>query len=244
MKRVIVIPARYESTRLPGKALLEIAGKPLIRLVYEQALESRLADGLLIATDDARIADVASSFGAETVMTSADCRSGTDRVCEALRDREADTVVNLQGDEPFVRPDMIDLLFSVIERETLDIATLCCPIRDDEEYHDPATVKVVLDRKGFALYFSRCPIPYYVRSGGDRQLSYKHIGIYGFSRDLLERFVSMPKGRLEEAESLEQLRILESGHRIRVLTTHYDGFGIDTPADLERARLTLDRMVL
>jgi 3-deoxy-manno-octulosonate cytidylyltransferase (CMP-KDO synthetase) len=242
MRKLIVIPARYESTRLPGKPLLEIAGKPLIRLVYERASESRLKDGVIVATDDERILNTVTAFGGNAVMTSSACRSGTDRVFEAMQHTEADLVINLQGDEPFMRPDMADLLFSVMEKEDLDMATLCSPITDDREYHDPNTVKVVLDGRGFALYFSRSPIPY-LRNGSARPLFYKHIGIYAFKRDFLERFVKMPRSRLEEIESLEQLRVLENGFRIRVLTTQYDGFGIDTPADLERARLTLDRKI-
>ena len=222
---------------------MEIAGKPLIRLVYERASESRLKDGVIIATDDMRIAEAASSFSAETVMTGSNCKSGTDRVYEAIRDREADFIVNLQGDEPFVRPDMVDLLFSVLESEDPGMATLCSPIEHDGEYNDPNTVKVVIDKKGFALYFSRSPIPY-LKTGNSRFLLYKHIGIYGFRRDILEQFVSMRGSKLEEAESLEQLRVLENGYRIKVLTTHYDGFGIDTLADLERARLILDRKVM
>jgi len=243
MEKLIVIPARYESTRLPGKPLLEIAGKPLIRLVYERAGESRLKDRIIVATDDNRIAEAVSSFGAEAVMTSPSCKSGTDRVFEAIKEREADIIINLQGDEPFIRPDMADLLFSVMEKEDLDMATLCCPIANDNEYHDPNTVKVVLDRHGFALYFSRSPIPY-LRNGSNRPLLYKHIGIYAFKRDFLVRFVAMPKSRLEEMESLEQLRVLENGFRIKVLTTHYDGFGIDTLADLERARLAFDKKIM
>ncbi len=243
MEKLIVIPARYESTRLPGKPLLEIAGKPLIRLVYERAGESRLKDRIIVATDDERIAEAVSSFGAEAVMTSPSCKSGTDRVFEAIKEKEADIIINLQGDEPFIRPDMADLLFSVMEKEDLDMATLCCPIANDNEYHDPNTVKVVLDRHGFALYFSRSPIPY-LRNSSNRPLLYKHIGIYAFKRDFLVRFVAMPKSRLEEMESLEQLRVLENGFRIKVLTTHYDGFGIDTLADLERARLVLDKKIM
>lgn len=243
MKNIIVIPARYESTRLPGKPLLEISGRSLIRLVYERASESRLKDSVIIATDDERIMSAASSFGAHAVMTSASCKSGTDRVFEAVKDRDADVIINVQGDEPFIRPDMIDLLFSVLENESLDVATLCAPVADDNEYSNPNTVKVVLDKNGFALYFSRSPIPY-VRHGMSRPMLYKHIGIYGFKRDFLKRFVSLPKSRLEEAESLEQLRILENGYRIKVLTTHYNGFGIDTMEDLERARLVLDRKIM
>ena len=154
MKKIIVIPARYESTRLPGKPLLEISGKSLIQLVYERAKESRNKDRVIIATDDQRIADAASSFGAEAVMTSSSCKSGTDRVFEAVKDTDADLVINVQGDEPFIRPDMIDLLFSVLENESLDVATLCTPVTNDKEYEDPNTVKVVVDKNGFALYFS------------------------------------------------------------------------------------------
>lgn len=243
MKKIIVIPARYESTRLPGKPLLEISGKPLIHLVYERASGSRLKDRVIIATDDKRIMNAASSFGAEAVMTSSSCKSGTDRVFEAVKDTDADLIVNVQGDEPFIRPDMIDLLFSVMENESPDVATLCTPVTDNKEYIDPNTVKVVLDKNGFALYFSRSPIPY-VRNENSRTILYKHIGIYGFKADFLKQFVSMQKSRLEETESLEQLRILENGFRIKVLTTHYDGFGIDTMDDLQRARLTLDRKAM
>ncbi|MEN6616793.1 MAG: 3-deoxy-manno-octulosonate cytidylyltransferase, partial [Syntrophorhabdus sp.] len=160
MKRAIVIPARYDSTRLPGKPLLEIAGKTIIQLVYERSMESRLKDVVMIATDDARIIDAASSFGADAIMTSTSCKSGTDRVFEAIKGKDVDLVINVQGDEPFIRPDMIDLLFSVMERESLEMATLCSPIVNKREYDDPNTVKVVLDKMGFALYFSRSPIPY------------------------------------------------------------------------------------
>lgn len=243
MKKIIVIPARYESTRLPGKPLLEVSAKSLVQLVYERASESRLADSVIVATDDRRIMDAALSFGAEAVMTSPSCKSGTDRVFEAVKDTDFDLIINVQGDEPFIRPDMIDLLFSVMENESLDVATLCAPVADDNEYSNPNTVKVVLDKNGFALYFSRSPIPY-VRNGNTRSMLYKHIGVYGFKREFLQQFVSMQKSRLEETESLEQLRILENGYRIKVLTTHYDGFGIDTREDLQRARLILDRKVM
>ncbi|MBP1749659.1 MAG: 3-deoxy-D-manno-octulosonatecytidylyltransferase [Deltaproteobacteria bacterium] len=242
MKKIIVIPVRYESTRLPGKPLLEISGKSLIHLVYERASESRLKDGVIIATDDQRIMNAASSFGAEAVMTSPLCKSGTDRVFEAVKETGAELIINVQGDEPFIRPDMIDLLFSVMENESLDVATLCAPVTNPNEYTDPNTVKVVLDKNGFALYFSRSPIPY-LRNETSRSVLYKHIGIYGFKGDFLKQFVSMKKSHLEETESLEQLRILENGFRIKVLTTHYDGFGIDTIEDLQRTRLILNRTI-
>jgi 3-deoxy-manno-octulosonate cytidylyltransferase (CMP-KDO synthetase) len=237
MKRVVVIPARYGSMRLPGKPLAEIAGKPLIQWVYERAGTSTLKDEVLIATDDVRVRDAASSFGAPVVMTSPDCASGTDRIYEATKGRDADIIVNLQGDEPMIRGDMIDRLFSALEGESLDMATLCSPLSDKIELTSPHTVKAVLDRQGFALYFSRAPIPYFQKSSGVPV--YKHIGIYAFSRAFLETFVSLPRGRLEETESLEQLRALEAGHKIKVLVVDYDGISVDTPEDLERAKSLL-----
>jgi 3-deoxy-manno-octulosonate cytidylyltransferase (CMP-KDO synthetase) len=258
MKKVIVIPSRYASTRLPGKPLREIGGKPIIRCVYEKAMESRLKDEVIIATDDERIRDAVVSFGADAVMTSPDCRSGTDRCREAIQGRTADIIVNLQGDEPFIRPDMVDMLFDVMAKERLDMATLCSPIIDEEEYTNPNTVKVVLDKSGFALYFSRSPIPYFSVHGsrftvhGNSQSEhlppstchlpqciYKHIGIYAFSRSFLEKYVTMEKSPLEETESLEQLRVLENGYKIKVLLTDYNGFGIDTEEDLKRAQTVI-----
>jgi 3-deoxy-manno-octulosonate cytidylyltransferase (CMP-KDO synthetase) len=262
MKKIIIIPARYASTRLPGKPLREICGKSIIYMVYEKAMLSRLKDEVIIATDDERIRQAGEAFGAEAVMTSPDCRSGTDRCREAIQGKGADIIVNLQGDEPFIRPDMIDVLFDEMAKEHLDMATLCSPISSDEEYTNPNTVKVVLDKSGFALYFSRSPIPYlrdnavsneyrisnieYRSNHPSGHLSpftfhlspciYKHIGIYAFSRSFLEKYVAMEKSPLEEAESLEQLRALENGHRIKVLVTDYNGFGIDTEEDLKRAQ--------
>ncbi|WP_028894319.1 3-deoxy-manno-octulosonate cytidylyltransferase [Syntrophorhabdus aromaticivorans] len=233
MKKLIVIPARYGSTRLPGKPLLDIGGKPLLWWVFEKARQSRLKDGVLIATDDERISDAATAFGADVVMTSPTCASGTDRVFEAVKGRGAGLVVNLQGDEPFIEPSMIDDLFTVMENEKVDMATLCCPVADEREYADPNTVKVVLDRSGFALYFSRSPIPF--QRTAKTVTICKHVGIYGYTGSFLERFVIMPRSILEETESLEQLRVLENGYRIRVVPTTYNGFGIDTEEDLLRA---------
>ncbi len=234
MKSIIAIPARYGSTRLPGKPLMDIAGKPLIQWVYEGAGGSALAREVVVATDDERIRDRCRAFGAKVVMTSPECRSGTDRVYEAVKDGDADIVVNLQGDEPQIRPDMIDGLIRAIEQEKLDMATLCAYISDRHDYTSPHVAKVVLDRNGFALYFSRAPLPF-LQKNVPIPL-YRHIGIYAFSRPFLETFVSLPKGRLEEAESLEQLRALEAGYRIKTLLVDYDGIGVDTEADLERAR--------
>ncbi len=242
MKKIIVIPARYASTRLPGKPLIDIGGKPLLQRVYDGACRSKLSDGILIATDDERIKKAALAFGAEVIMTDPALPSGTDRVFAAIQDKEADLVVNLQGDEPFIEPSIIDQLFSALAEGDVAMATLCCPITDESEYRNPNTVKVVLNNSGFALYFSRSPIPYVNNSKFKIQNSkfvYKHIGIYGFTRSFLEQFVALPKSPLEETESLEQLRVLENGHRIKVLATDYHGFGIDTPDDLERARKLL-----
>jgi 3-deoxy-manno-octulosonate cytidylyltransferase (CMP-KDO synthetase) len=232
MKKIIVIPARYAATRLPGKPLRLMGGKPLIQWVFEAAKGSELADEILVATDDERIGEAVARFGGKAVMTSPSCRSGTDRVYEAARGTDSAFVVNLQGDEPMIRGDMIDALFSAIEAEGLPMATLCTAIVDEREYADPNTVKVVIDRSGFALYFSRSPVPFL--RGSSRPPIYKHIGIYGFSMEFLAQFVSMEKGVLEEAESLEQLRVLENGFKIKVIPVEYNGVGIDTEEDLRR----------
>jgi 3-deoxy-manno-octulosonate cytidylyltransferase (CMP-KDO synthetase) len=237
VKSVIVIPARYASVRLPGKPLLDIAGKPLIQRVYEQARGSTLAHEVLVATDDERIKAGCEAFGAPVKMTSPDCGSGTDRVHEAVKGRQADIVVNLQADEPQIRPDMIDALIRAVDEEGLQMATLCSCITDPLEYESPHVVKIVRDSSGMALYFSRAPLPFLQKSISIPL--YKHIGIYAFSRPFLDTFVALPKGRLEEAESLEQLRALEAGYRIKTLLVEYEGIGIDTEADLEQARKML-----
>lgn len=246
MKNLVVIPARYASTRLPGKPLIDIGGKPLLQWVYEAACASQRADAVIIATDDDRIQRVALSFGADAVMTDKALPSGTDRVFAAIQGRKGDFIINLQGDEPFIHPAMIDTLFVALEDRGVDMATLCCPLTDRHEYEDPNTVKVVFDSHGFALYFSRSPIPFrknenWTRDAGN--LFYKHIGIYGFSRSFLREFVRTPRSTLEEAESLEQLRALQNGYRIKVILTDYSGFGIDTEQDLIRARERLGRKI-
>ena len=237
MKSIVVIPARYGSTRLPGKALADINGKPLIQWVYERARESTLQSGVVVATDDERIRETCISFGASVAMTSKDCKSGTDRVWEAIRETDADIIVNVQGDEPQIRGDMIDQLIGAVETEHLQMATLSTFITEPHDYKSPHSVKVVLDRSGFALYFSRAPLPFFQQSISIP--TYRHIGIYAFSRQFLETFVSLPPGKLEQAESLEQLRALEAGYRIKVLLTDYEGIGVDTENDLERVRKLL-----
>ncbi len=231
--KIIAIPARYGSTRLPGKPLRMICGKPLIQWVYERALGSKKKDLIIIATDDERIRTVAESFGAKVIMTGKEIETGTERVYQAIKDIPAEVVVNLQGDEPFIEPTLIDDLFDHIEKSNDYMATICTPRISEDEYRSSQCVKVVLDKEGYALYFSRAPIPY-PREG--KLKAYKHIGIYAYRKDFLERFVSMERGFLEEIESLEQLRALENGLKIKVLIREYEGIGVDTEEDLERAK--------
>ncbi len=244
---VVIIPARYASTRLPGKPLLDIAGEPMIRRVYDQARRSAARE-VVIATDDARIEHAARGFGARVVLTRDDHASGTDRLEEAARRldlRDDDLVVNVQGDEPLIPPRLIDdVAAALAEQPEAELATLCEPIVDLETFVDPNVVKVVRDRRGMALYFSRAPIPWprdafaeaprRLPSGYEAR---RHIGIYAYRVALLRRFVDWPCTELERSESLEQLRAMEHGARIVVADaqTAPPG-GVDTPADLERVR--------
>ncbi|MCX7857368.1 MAG: 3-deoxy-manno-octulosonate cytidylyltransferase [Deltaproteobacteria bacterium] len=232
--KLIAIPARYDSKRLPGKPLILLCGKPIIQWVYEKAEASKRKDKVIIATDDERIMGLARSFGAEVVMTDRNISSGTERIYEATKNTDANIIVNLQGDEPFMDPSLIDILFDYMEKSDDEMATLCTPISGDYEYKSPDSVKVVLDKRGYALYFSRSPIPY-VRNRNQVKI-YKHIGIYAYRKSFLSSYVSMEKGVLEETESLEQLRVLENGFKIKVLITNYCGFGIDTKEDLRKAQ--------
>ena len=246
MKRIAVIPARWGSTRLPGKALAHIAGRPMIQHVWERAQQAREVDEVWIATDDARIADVANAFGARVAMTAPSHPSGTDRVEEVARDTAADVVVNVQGDEPQLDPAQVDLVVSTLltaaDGEVADVATLAFPISSAEQLADPGLVKVVTDRRGRALYFSRAPIPYDRGSGGGLVAEHRgHVGIYAFRREALARFVRLPRGPLESLESLEQLRFLENGIPIAVGHTSHRTVGVDTPEDLERVRAEIGR---
>ncbi len=232
---VAIIPARWASTRLPGKALADIAGKPLVQHVYERACAAETVDRVVVATDDERIAAAVRAFGGEAVMTRPDHPSGTDRVAEAARITGGDIIVNLQGDEPLIEPAVIDGVVNRIMKDAVIVcATAAVPTDDPEEYRNPAAVKVVLDRVGHALYFSRAPLPFY-RDGvfGGALI---HTGIYCFRRAFLEIFTRMEPTPLEAAEKLEQLRMLEYGYNIGVVISDHRSFGIDTPADLERAR--------
>jgi 3-deoxy-manno-octulosonate cytidylyltransferase (CMP-KDO synthetase) len=235
MKAIGVIPARYASSRLPGKPLAEIAGKTMIEHVYHRALAAKSLAAVYIATDDQRIFDAVVAFGGQVVMTREDHRSGTDRIAESVQGLDVDIVVNVQGDEPLLDPSEIDAVVAPFdERPDLAMATLAVPVADPRDIADPSVVKVVTDLRGDALYFSRHPIPYY-RSGetGERL---KHIGLYAYRKDFLLTYASLPPSPLEQLEQLEQLRVLENGYRIHVVLTHQDAVSVDTPEDLERVR--------
>lgn len=239
IRAVAVIPARFASVRFPGKALAEVGGKPLIQHVWERAMELTAVERALVATDDARIAEAVRRFGGEVVMTRADHPSGTDRVAEAARELSAEIVVNLQGDEPAFDVKAVDELVRLFADDAgLQMGTLAHPITDEREVADPNATKVVTDPAGYALYFSRAPIPYRRQPGIVTPL--RHIGIYVFRRDFLRRFALLPPTPLERSETLEQLRALESGVRIRVLQTPHPSLGVDTPADLDRLAAYLE----
>jgi len=233
-----MIPARYESTRFPGKPLADIQGKSMIRRVYEQAREAEFLDGVYVATDDRRIADEVRSFNGEYIMTSPDHVSGTDRLAEAAVGIEADIIVNIQGDQPFIEPGMIDeAVEPLMDDPGLPMSTLMQKLTDPRDFDNPNVVKVVTDAKGYALYFSRSRIPY-SRSQEEVTL-FEHIGLYVYRKDFLCLLAILTPTRLEKIESLEQLRVLENGYKIRVVETkkissELSGFSVDTPEDLER----------
>jgi len=242
-----IIPARYASTRLPGKPLADIGGKPLIQWVVEKAGSCERIDRVYVATDDQRILDAVLGFGGQALMTSQSCRSGSDRIAEALERVECDIVVNIQGDEPMMAPETIDRAIEALERDPdCQVSTAAVPLYDREEWESPHAVKVVTDGRGYALYFSRSPIPNRSRSGpdlvsaGSRPVwGLKHLGLYVYRRRALEEFVAWPPSHLEQVEKLEQLRFLDHGYRIRVVETPWDSVGVDTPEDLERVRALL-----
>lgn len=231
-----VIPARWGSTRLPGKPLLDICGEPMIQHVWERAKLSASLSDVVVATDDRRVYDAVRSFGGEAAMTSPDHPNGTCRVEEVARGRGVDAVINVQGDEPLLDPMMIDEVAALLAEPGTDMATLCRPLEDEASRADPNVVKVVLARDGHALYFSRSLIPY-PRNEPSVPI-YQHIGIYGYSAAFLRRYVELPPTPLSEAESLEQLKALEHGYRIRVMPTASaaPSRGVDTEGDLEAVR--------
>jgi 3-deoxy-manno-octulosonate cytidylyltransferase (CMP-KDO synthetase) len=245
----VIIPARYESTRLPGKALADIHGKPLIQWVYELACQSR-ARHVLIATDDERIREAAQGFGADVCMTAGSHQSGTDRIAEVVRTRaiaDEELIVNLQGDEPLMPPKLIDQVAdALLSHERAVMATAAHSIREEEDYLDPNVVKVVTDAEGYALYFSRAAIPWHrdAMSAGAPPATpgLRHIGLYVSGARFIRTYTAWPPCPLERAEALEQLRVLWHGERIAVCEAEEEpGPGVDTPADLERVRAHLSR---
>jgi 3-deoxy-manno-octulosonate cytidylyltransferase (CMP-KDO synthetase) len=249
MSAIILIPARYASTRFPGKPLALLKGLPLIQHVYQNSMHSRLADDVVVATDSETIFEKVLSFGGKAVMTSPDHVSGTDRIAEAARTMNYDIIVNVQGDEPLIQPEMIDEVISALNDPRASIGTLAIRIKDHREIFDPNAVKAVFNMEGFALYFSRAPVPYHrdewkdldpFSVHGSRFTVFKHVGIYSYRRDVLRQLSELPPSRLELAEKLEQLRAIENGFPIKVKETLYETFGVDTPEDLERIEKCLN----
>jgi len=237
MQVVAVIPARYSSTRFPGKPLVPIHGKPMIQWVYERTCRARLVDRVIVATDDQRIADAVTAFSGEFCMTSDQHPTGTDRLAEVAGKLDAELIVNVQGDEPLIDPVMIDQAIQpLLDDDSIKMGTLAAPVTSPEEYRNPNVVKVVVDRQGFALYFSRAPIPHDRdhSTGPVPSTARKHIGLYVYRREFLLKYASLAETELEQLEKLEQLRALEHGVPIRVVDTTAGCIGVDTPEDLAR----------
>ena len=237
-----VIPARYASTRLPGKPLAQIDGRPMIQWVYERVGQASSVDDTIVATDDRRIFDAVGAFGGAAVMTSPDHPSGTDRLAEVAKNLDSEIIVNVQGDEPLIDAAVIDAAIRpMVEGDSAPVVTAATPIKSREDVLNPDVVKVVIDGAGYALYFSRSPIPHdrdvvFSSMDLDEHPFWKHIGLYVFRKEFLLRYSRMARTPLEMREKLEQLRILEHGHRIRVVETAYDSLGVDSMEDLERIR--------
>ncbi len=246
MRAAAVIPARYASTRFPGKPLALIAGKPMIQWVYERTGQAGLVDEVIVATDDERILLVVESFGGKAVLTSAEHSNGSERVAEVAAALSARVIINVQGDEPLIEPAMIDqALAPLLEDESILAGTLMSPIKKAEELINPNIVKVVTDNNGFALYFSRSPIPcqrdLWKEAVVATENHYKHIGLYAYQREFLLRLCRLSPSLLEQAEQLEQLRILQNGYRIKVIETQYSCLGVDTPEDIKKIETLLNR---
>ncbi len=239
MKAVIIVPARFGSTRFPGKPLAGICGRPMIEWVLRGASTSKLASSVMVATDDSRIYDAVASLGFKAVMTSKSHRSGSDRVAEVAAKLDADVIVNLQGDEPLIQGELIDLLIHELVNSDADIATPVTTFEDVNELRSVNTAKVVVDARDYALYFSRAIIPM-PRDGEPNISDYlKHIGIYCYRRESLLRFVQLPPSKLELIEKLEQLRALENGMKIKVVRTSYRSVPVDIPKDVEKVESAL-----
>ena len=238
MDAIGVIPARYGATRFEGKVLADLAGKPVIQRVYEMAKRSKMLDDLIVATDDERIKKCVEDFGGKAAITSADHPTGTDRLREIVNPMDVKVVVNIQGDEPLVHHTMInELVRTMLKDPSINMATVIKKIEDKSEITNPNVVKVVIDKEHFALYFSRSSIPF--KRGIPAKNFYKHLGLYAYTKDFLFTFTNLPKSELEQVESLEQLRALVHGYKIKTVETKFDTVGIDTPEDLEKAKTLL-----
>lgn len=250
MTAVVIIPARYDSTRFPGKLLYPLKGKPIIQYVYENSKQSDLAQDVIVATDSRTILNEVNAFGGKAVMTDIKHPSGTDRIAEVAASLNYDIIVNVQADEPLIRPEMIDEVITLLEDSKASIGTLAHKIDNWEEILNPNTVKVIFDRDWFAIYFSRAPIPYHRdewRTLSEIQNSkfkikkiYKHIGIYSYRKDILLSLTKMKQTPLEQIEKLEQLRAIETGLKIKIKETIFKTYGVDTPKDLERVEKCLN----
>lgn len=243
MKTIGVIPARMASTRFPGKVLAKLGDQTMIEHVWRKAKTAIKLDDVLIACDHEEVFNVANGFGANVVMTDPDLPSGSDRIAQAIANKSCAIVVNIQGDEPFIDPLTIDRLAEVLQKDpTLQMGTVIKKIVSQEEFENPNVVKCVIDQAGYALYFSRSPIPYErdVHAGAEH-FKYKHLGLYAYRKDFLLQYTRWPKSTLEHCEQLEQLRVLENGFRIKTVVTAQESIAIDTPADLEKAILWLQK---
>ncbi|MCX8064878.1 MAG: 3-deoxy-manno-octulosonate cytidylyltransferase [Candidatus Hydrogenedentes bacterium] len=244
---LIVIPARYASTRFPGKMLVDLCGYPLVYHVYSRARKASCAKEVIVATDDDKILGALTPLGVPVVMTSPFHPSGTDRVAEVASSRKEEIIVNVQGDEPLLPPECIDSVVApLLEDNEISMSTACKPLNEWEKIQNPNIVKVVFDKNGIALYFSRSPIPY-IRDESQRtaikDVYWQHIGIYAYRREFLLRITKLPQGRLERLEKLEQLRVLENGYKIAVVKTDYNALGVDTPEELETVRKIMEEQM-
>ena len=238
LETVCVIPARLESTRFPRKLLQQIDGKPLLQYVYENARQSKRAERVIVACDHKLLKEMVESFGGEAVLTSPTHTSGTERIAEVAKTLPCQFIVNLQGDEPLMPGEVIDQVVGVLQRDLSCVMSTACVVKSDpEEFRNPNVVKLTKDRSGTALYFSRSPIPH-DRDGKSGNF-YKHLGIYGYRREFLLQFSSLPASLLEQREKLEQLRVLENGYRIKVVETIHDSIGVDTEADFNLVKKLL-----
>ena len=237
---VALIPSRYQSSRLPGKPLARIADKPMVQHVAERAAGARLVDEVLVATDDERVAEAVSGFGGTAVMTAATHETGTDRLAEVARHLDAAIVVNVQGDEPLITGEAIDAAVALLDRDPADrMSTLRRRLEAPDDLDNPAVVKLVIDLAGYALLFTRAAVPF-VRAGHPAPPVWRHLGLYAYRRDFLLQVAALAPTPLERAEGLEQLRVLEHGHRIRTAETTAETVGVDTPEDLERVRRLME----